>query len=198
MCRCPSHNCSGHGECSSVDGSCLCFTNWTTAICNQSTAMIYNESIPSSEPNQERKPNNDSIPSSEPYKNYIPSSEPNIEQTQNLNMDVASTSSEVTSQLTASVHVHTNHFTTVGLGCTSGNDTSHNWLHNNYLTPGLLLVTVLLILLHIVVCFGLRARNVAGKTAHINDTLLKRKRRKKRKRRTQMAQESSSSSDCSI
>ena len=33
--RCPSHNCSDHGKCSHVDGTCSCSANWTGTICNQ-------------------------------------------------------------------------------------------------------------------------------------------------------------------
>lgn len=36
MCRCPIHNCSGNGKCSSVDGSCVCSANWTGVACNDS------------------------------------------------------------------------------------------------------------------------------------------------------------------
>lgn len=35
-CRCPSHNCSNNGQCSSADGTCQCSANWTGIACNES------------------------------------------------------------------------------------------------------------------------------------------------------------------
>lgn len=39
LCRCPAHNCSGNGQCSAVDGTCLCSGNWTGPFCNLSLLM---------------------------------------------------------------------------------------------------------------------------------------------------------------
>lgn len=44
-CRCPSHNCSGHGKCSSVDGSCVCTANWTGLACNQTVLSFSSRSM---------------------------------------------------------------------------------------------------------------------------------------------------------
>lgn len=35
-CRCPNHNCSDNGQCSSIDGTCQCSSNWTGIACNES------------------------------------------------------------------------------------------------------------------------------------------------------------------
>lgn len=37
FCRCPDHNCSGNGNCSSFDGTCHCSSNWTGPACNESS-----------------------------------------------------------------------------------------------------------------------------------------------------------------
>lgn len=182
ICRCPTHNCSGHGKCSRVDGRCICAANWTGTTCNQATSV--STSI-TSHINKEKNSMDFISPSSN--STLVPQEKTFSSSTSEF---LSSSSSVTDNQSRGSGTLLDQQCSTNAI--TSGTG-SNRWLFQ-YLFLGAVTALCVSIMVHVIICMKIRGQQ----KKHVNlKTLLTRRKPRRKRKRTQVPQHSSSS-DCSI
>jgi len=190
-CRCPAHNCSNHGACSHIDGTCICTGNWTGTTCNQTRTVV---------------PGSSTVV---PGTGIVVSLDTRTSTAKSIPEDRSSGQPSVSTAIISPFSFSDNGrlvSQTVGppmdQSCKTGppkrTSSSTNWPYR-YLLLGALLSLAVSITIHVLVCVKLRTchhNNDESANTRLLSSRQGKQRRRKRKR-TQIPLYSSSS-DCSI